>query len=82
MSLWRRLVPPRRCPTCGVRLRKVIASNESFVQQRPRGGRRVDPRSPYAALPAAHTESVTIAPVYRQCETCGYRVLLRNIRIG
>ena len=71
MSWLQRLLSPRTCPECGGRLRKVIASNESFASK---------------AANVASSQStgfvghIMFVPVYLECEQCEYRIRMRNIR--
>jgi Zn finger protein HypA/HybF involved in hydrogenase expression len=76
MDWLKRLIQPRKCPECGGRLHKVIASDESFYQERADMSSSVR----MSTTPSGYIRRIMFIPVYLECEKCDYRVRIRNIR--
>ena len=76
MRWLRRLIQPRKCPECGGRLHKKLASEESFHVERA----DTSPGVRGAATPSGYIRRILFIPVYLECESCDYRVRIRNIR--
>jgi len=76
MDWIKRLIHPRKCPECGGRLRKVIASDESYHQEQADMSSSVR----MSATPSGYVRRIVFIPVYLECEQCDYRVRTRNIR--
>ena len=76
MDWIKHLMHPRKCPECGGRLRKVIASDESFHQEQA----SMTSSGRIATTPSGYIRRILFIPVYLECEKCDYRARIRNIR--
>ena len=69
------------CPNCRNRLKREIATDESYIRDVPICG-RPGPRMAslaQAAFPRANVHKFRITPTYSVCPHCAFRVRRRNI---
>jgi len=66
-----------RCPRCGKRFSREIATDESYTSTVPIRSGTAGARVP---IPSAYTRQVRVTPLYAVCDACGFRRRRRNIK--
>ncbi len=70
-----------RCPRCGTRLARRIATDQSYTRSRPARipSRRVTGSLVRMEFRSSYDPQVRVTPVYLICPGCGFRVRAKSL---